>query len=183
MHNAFPRAAVGYPMAVAAFPTAAAKKAGTVDGAPAPVANTSKAPASREAKASKECSLTTVVANTLMAPMAREAKALKECSPAMADFVAPVDVEVVDEPVPVLQAPGPIHPTGVVVKILGTEMNDWGCSCEEPRNCGEVMGEDVVVCLRKVQIQIEGWQETAIAAYWVTDCVNCCHVASSNATW
>jgi hypothetical protein len=47
VHNAFARAAVGYPMAVADFPTAVVKKAGTVDGAPAPVANTSKAPAAR----------------------------------------------------------------------------------------------------------------------------------------
>ncbi len=74
-HNAFARAAVGYPMAVAALPTAVAKKAGTVDGAPAPVVNTSKAPAAREAKASRECSPATVVVNTLMAPVAREAKA------------------------------------------------------------------------------------------------------------
>jgi hypothetical protein len=35
--------------------------------------------------------------------VAREAKVLKECSPAMADFVAPVDAEVVAEPTPVLQ--------------------------------------------------------------------------------
>jgi hypothetical protein len=93
-HTAFARAAVGYPTAVAALPTAVMKKAGTVDGAPALVANTLKAPASREAKALKECSPATAVANTLMAPVAREAKASKECSPAMADFVAPYETPV-----------------------------------------------------------------------------------------
>jgi hypothetical protein len=175
-HNALAWAAIGYPTAVAAFPTAVVKKAGTVDGAPAPVANTSKAPAAREAKASKECSLATAVANTLMAPVAREAKASKECSLAMADFVAPADAEVVAKPTPVPQAPGPFHLTGVVVEIVGMEMDDQSSSCEEHRNCSEVMGEDVVMHLRKVQIQVEGQEETAIATYWVTDGVDCCHV-------
>ncbi len=86
--------------------------------------NTSKAPAAREVKASKECSPVTVVANTLMVPVAREAKASKECSPAMADFVALADAEVVAKPAPVPQMPGPFHPTGVVVEIVGTEMDD-----------------------------------------------------------
>jgi hypothetical protein len=61
MHTAFAWAAVGYPAAVADLPMAVAKKAGTVNDAPAPVANTSKVPAAREAKALKECSLATVV--------------------------------------------------------------------------------------------------------------------------
>ncbi len=33
-----------------------------------------------------------------------------------------------------------------------------------------------MVRLWKVQIQVEGREETAITAYWVTDGVNCCHV-------
>ncbi len=90
------------------------------------------------------------VANTLMAPVAREAKASKECSPAMSDFSAPVNAEVVAEPAPVPQVPAPFHPTGVVVEIAGTEMDDWGCSYEVHRNCDEVMGEDMVVHLWKV---------------------------------
>ncbi len=77
VHTAFARAAVGYPLAVAALPAAVAKKARTVDGAPAPVANMSKAPAAREAKALKECSPATAVANTLKALVVREAKASK----------------------------------------------------------------------------------------------------------
>jgi hypothetical protein len=174
VHMAFARAAVGYPAAVAALPMVVAKKAGTVDGTPVPVANTLKAPAVREAKASKEWSPATAVVNMLIAPVAREAKVSKECSPATADFAVPA--EVIATPAPVTKAPGPFHPTGVVVEIVGTEVGDRGRSCEEHSNCGEVMAEDVVVCLRKVQIQVEGREEIAIAAYWVTDGINCCHV-------
>ncbi len=116
----------------------------------------------------------TAVANTLMASVAGEAKASKERSPAMTDFVAPT--EVIAKPVPVPQAPGPFHPTSVVVVIVGTEMDDRGRSCEEHRNCSEVMAEDVVVRLRKVQIQGKGREETTIATYWVTDGVNRCCV-------
>jgi hypothetical protein len=125
---------------VPALPTAVRKKAGTVDGAPAPVA-----------------------------------KALKECSPGTADIAAPA--KVVAPPAPVTKAPGCFHLTGVVVEIVGTEVGDRGHSCEEhPNNCGKVLAKDVVVRLWKVQIQVEGQEETAIAAYWVTDGVDCCHV-------
>jgi hypothetical protein len=109
-----------------------------------------------------------------MAPVAREAKALKECSPVMADVAAPT--EVAAAPVPVAMAPGPFHPTGFVVEIIGTEVGDRGCSCEERSNCSVVMAEDVVVRLWKVQIQVDGREEMAITAYWVTDGVNCCRV-------
>jgi hypothetical protein len=115
--------------AVTALPVVVGKKAGTVDGTPAPVA-----------------------------------KALKECSPATADIAAPA--KVVAAPAPVTKAPGPFHLTSVVVEIVGMEVGDQGCSCEEhPNNCGEVLAKDVVVRLWKVQIQVEGWEETAIAAY------------------
>jgi hypothetical protein len=40
-HTAFAQVAIGYSAAVTALPAALAKKARTVDGAPAPVANTS----------------------------------------------------------------------------------------------------------------------------------------------
>jgi hypothetical protein len=173
-HTAFAQAAVGYAAAVAALPTAVVKKAGTVNGAPAPVEKTSKAPAAMEANASKECSLATAVANMSKAPVAREAKASKECSPMMAD-VAPT-TEVIATPAPVAKAPGLFHPTGVVVEIIGTEVGDQGHSCEEHSKCGEVMAKDVVVHLWKMQIQVEGREETAIAACWVTDGVDCCHV-------
>ncbi len=165
MHAAFARAAVGLPMVIGAFPGAVAKedwafiagttrpvanavavlpvavgkKAGTVDGAPTPVA-----------KASKECSLVT------------------------ADVAAPT--EVVAKPAPFTKVPGPFHPTSVGMEIIGTNVGDRDRSCEEHSKCGEVMAEDVVVHLQKVQIQVEGWEEMAIATYWVTDGINCCRV-------
>ncbi len=103
------------------------------------------------------------------------AKASKECPPVTADIAAPAKVVAV--PAPVTKVPGPFHPTGVVVEIVGTEVGDRGRSCEEhPNNCGKMLAEDVVVHLWKVQIQVEGQEEMAIAAYWVTDGVDCCHV-------
>ena len=72
---------------------------------------------------------------------------------------------------------GPFHPTGVVVEIVGTERSDQGRSCEEHLfNCGEVLAEDVVVRLRKVQILEDGKEETAIAAVWINDGVDRCRV-------
>ena len=71
----------------------------------------------------------------------------------------------------------PTHPSGVVVEIVGTERGDQGCSCEEHNiNCGEVLAEDFVVRLRKVQILVEGKEETAIAAVLVNDGIDRCRV-------
>ncbi len=56
-------------------------------------------------------------------------------------------------------------------------MGDQGHSCEEhPNNCGKVLAKDMVVRLWKVQIQVEGQEETAIAANWKMDGINCYHV-------
>jgi hypothetical protein len=55
------------------------------------------------------------------------------------------------------------------VEIVGTERSNQGRSCNEHLICGEVMAEDVVVCLRNVQILVEGKEETAIAAIWIND--------------
>jgi hypothetical protein len=69
------------------------------------------------------------------------------------------------------------HPPGIVVEILDTEASDQGRSCEEhPINCVEVLEPDVVVRLRKVQLMVEGREETAIAAVWVTDGMDRCRV-------
>ncbi len=57
------------------------------------------------------------------------------------------------------------HPPGIVVKIVGTDANDQGRSCKEhPINCGKVLEPDVVVRLCKMQLMVEGREETAIAA-------------------
>jgi hypothetical protein len=69
------------------------------------------------------------------------------------------------------------HPPGIVVEIVGTEMGDQGCSCEEHTVCGSVLEEDVVVCLQKVQVLVEGQEETAIACIWVTDGIDRCCVS------
>ena len=71
----------------------------------------------------------------------------------------------------------PFHPTGVVVDIVGTTASDRGRSCEEHDCCGEeVLKEDVVVRLRQVQIVVNGKEEKAIAAIWVTDGCDRCRV-------
>ena len=76
------------------------------------------------------------------------------------------------------QDPSPsTHPSGIVVEIVRTEWGDQGRSCDEHNiNCGEVLAEDVVVHLRKVQILVEGKEETAIAAIWINDGIDCCRV-------
>ena len=42
--------------------------------------------------------------------------------------------------------------------------------------CGLVLEEDMVVRLRKVQVLVEGCEETAIACYKVTDGIDRCRV-------
>jgi len=56
-------------------------------------------------------------------------------------------------------------------------MSCQGHSCEEHEICGEVLKEDVVVRLRsKIQLMVEGKEEMAIAAIWVTDGIDRCRV-------
>ncbi len=69
------------------------------------------------------------------------------------------------------------HPPGIIVEIVGTDAGDRGRTCEEhPVNCGVMLEEDVVGRLRKVQVVIDGREETAIAAVWVTDGIHRCRV-------
>ena len=69
------------------------------------------------------------------------------------------------------------HPSGLIVDILGTEAANNGRSCEEHEVCGVMLDLDAVVRLRRVQIvDDDGDEETAIAAYWVTDGVDRCRV-------
>ncbi len=63
-----------------------------------------------------------------------------------------------------------------MVEIVGIEEGNRGRSCEEHDVCGSVIDEDVVVRLRKVQVLVDGKEETAIAAYWVTDGEDRCRV-------
>ncbi len=99
--------------------------------------------------------------------------------PPPAPAPTPAVVDAASAPVVQAKANGPFHPTGVVVEIVGTEMSDQGHSCEEHlKNCGKVMANDVVVRLRKVQIMVEGWEETAIATVWINDGIDCCRIGS-----
>ena len=57
-----------------------------------------------------------------------------------------------------------IHPSGILVEIVETKMSSQGCLFEEHKICGTVLKEDVVVCLRKMQLMVEGNEETEITA-------------------
>jgi hypothetical protein len=139
-----PGAVVDAPAAVAAVPAAVAKIAGAAIGVPAPVAKNPKA------------------------PVVKKAKVAKESASLVADVATPVPVLVTKVKAPKENVPGPFHPSRVVVEIVWMEMGDRGCSCEEHlNNCGEVLAGNVVVRLRKVQIEVDGRKEMAIAAYWV----------------
>jgi hypothetical protein len=70
----------------------------------------------------------------------------------------------------------PIHPSGIVIEIVGTEMSCQGRSCKEHKICGKVFKENVVVRLRKILLMVEGKEETAITAIWVTDGIDRCRV-------
>jgi hypothetical protein len=71
------------------------------------------------------------------------------------------------------------HPPGIIVEIVGTEAGDRGSTCKEHTiNCGEMLEEDVVVHLRKVQVVVNGKEETVIAAILVTDGIDRCRVGS-----
>jgi hypothetical protein len=69
------------------------------------------------------------------------------------------------------------HPTGITVEIVGIEASGNGRSCCQHDVCGSVLDDDVVVRLRKVQIiNSSGKEETAIAAYLVSDGIDQCRV-------
>jgi hypothetical protein len=69
------------------------------------------------------------------------------------------------------------HPTGITVDIVGIESNTQGRSCEEHDICGKSsIAEDAVVRFRKVQIVVNGKEESAIAAYHVSDGIDRCRV-------
>ena len=66
------------------------------------------------------------------------------------------------------------HPRGDTVKIVGVNSPTNGPSYEEHHICGEVVIEDVVLHLRKVQIQMNQQEQSTIAAFWVSDGIDRC---------
>ena len=57
------------------------------------------------------------------------------------------------------------HSEPIIIEIVGIEEGNRGRSCEEHPVCGCVVDEVVVVCLQKVQVLVDGREETAIAVY------------------
>ena len=70
-----------------------------------------------------------------------------------------------------------IHPLGQTVEIFGIDSPTNGRTCEEHRICGHVLQEYVVIRFRKVQVVIKEKEESAIAAFWVSDGIDRCHVS------
>ena len=69
------------------------------------------------------------------------------------------------------------HPVGLTVEIVGIEASGNGRSCDQHDVCDSVLDEDIVVRLRKVQIiNSSAKEETAIAAYLVSDGIDQCQV-------
>ena len=68
------------------------------------------------------------------------------------------------------------HPCGDTVEIIGVNSPTNRQSCEEHPICGEVVIEDVVLHLRKVQVLINQQEESAVVASWVLDGIDHCHV-------
>ena len=56
-------------------------------------------------------------------------------------------------------------------------MSCQGRLCEEQEHCGDVLREDSVVRLRRVQLMVEGKEEMAMAVFWMSDGIDCCHVS------
>ena len=69
-----------------------------------------------------------------------------------------------------------IHPCGILVEIVGTTVSCQSRLCKEHEICGEVLKEEVVVRLCKLQLMVEGKEEAAITEIWVTDGVDRCRV-------
>jgi hypothetical protein len=68
------------------------------------------------------------------------------------------------------------HPSGITVEIVGIEANSNGRSCHQHDVCGSLV-EESVLRLRKAQILNSlGREETAIAAYHVSDGIDQCRV-------
>ena len=69
-----------------------------------------------------------------------------------------------------------LESTGEIVEIVGIKASSNGRSCEEHTICGSILKHDMLLRFRKEQILIAGKEETAVAAYWITDGVERCKV-------
>ena len=70
-----------------------------------------------------------------------------------------------------------LHLSGVIVDVVGIKEPSRGRSCEEHATCGDMLDVDTLVRFFAIQLlNNKKKEETAIAAYWVTDGVNRCRV-------
>lgn len=70
----------------------------------------------------------------------------------------------------------PLH-NSELVDVVGINASNRGRSCEAHATCGNVIQLDMILHLRVVQILNDSnKEETAIAAYWVTDGIDRCRV-------
>ena len=66
---------------------------------------------------------------------------------------------------------------GQVIEIVGIAIDDQGHSCKEHLAfCGVVLAPDILVCMVKEEIMVEGKIEMLVSAYWVTDSIERCQV-------
>jgi hypothetical protein len=133
---------------------------------------------------------TAVVAKAILsAPMPRAVFDMptlvsKKATVSKESVSVPAPVAIVSALAPVAKAKAPdenahgtSHLPGFVVEIFEMNMGGQGHSCEEHiNNCSNVMADNMVMHLCKMQIIVEGWEEMAIATYWVSDGSNYCHV-------
>ena len=69
------------------------------------------------------------------------------------------------------------HLSGIIVDVVGIKEPSRVQSCEVHDTCYEILAVDTLVRFRAVQLLgDQGKEETAIAAYWVTDGIDRCRV-------
>jgi hypothetical protein len=69
-----------------------------------------------------------------------------------------------------------VHPTGIVVDIVGTNAVDHGRSCEIYACCREVLKPNLLLRYGLCQVIVDGKEEPALAVYWVSEGMDCCRV-------
>jgi hypothetical protein len=141
-------------------------------------------------RAALECEMCSAALRTSGAAVSakRPASPVLQASAAVASKPSKLSrkkVAVAKKPPPQDQHP-PMHPSGVVLDIVGKNRGDRGRSCEEHLDaCGTaVLIDDAVVRIRKEQILVEDFkagkgkmkEETALTVNWVSDGIDRCRV-------
>ena len=74
----------------------------------------------------------------------------------------------------------PSHQTGIVVDISRTEETSQGRTCDDGKTaCGSLLVTDSLVRFHKVQVVIDGVEETALPVYLITEGIDRCWVGFS----